>query len=105
VFVQDVAAKIEEAINMKTYFSGVADRNASSNLSRDKIQQKLNEKFVVFVSALEFELTYFLRSMKAAHCRLFVVQNRFLMKNITEPSLLDLITKIRSCLKIQWRTK
>jgi hypothetical protein len=90
---------------MKTYFSGVADRNASSNLSRDKIQQKLNEKFVVFVSALEFELTYFLRSMKAAHCRLFVVQNRFLMKNITEPSLLDLITKIRSCLKIQWRTK
>ena len=105
MFVHDVAAMIEEAINMKTYFSGVADRNASSNLSRDKIQQKLNEKFVVFVSALEFELTYFLRSMKAAHCRLFVVQNRFLMKNITEPSLLDLITKIRSCLKIQWRTK
>ncbi len=47
---------------MKTYFSGVADRNSSSNSSRGKIQQKLNEKFVVFVSALEFELAYFLRS-------------------------------------------
>jgi hypothetical protein len=54
---------------------------------------------------LEFELAYFLRSIKAAHCRLFVVQNRFWMKNITEPSLLDLSIKIRSCLKIQWRTK
>jgi len=105
VFVKDVAAKIEEAINMKTYFFGVADRNSSSNSSRGKIQQKLNEKFVVFVSALEFELAYFLRSIKAAHCRLFVVQNRFWMKNITEPSLLDLSIKIRSCLKIQWRTK
>ena len=94
MFVKDVAAKIEEAINMKTYFSGVADRNSSSNSSRGKIQQKLNEKFVDF-----------LRSMKAAHCRLFVVQNRFWMKNITEPSLLDLSIKIRSCLKIQWRTK